>query len=53
MTIALTSEKKQKNLNKVEQILSSKTTVRDLSSLLGSIDAFEAVSDWRLCHRNI
>ena len=49
MTIALTSEKKQKIKRKVEELLTKSSTIREVSSLLGSIVAsFEAVPNGRL-----
>ena len=44
MTIALTYEKKQQIKEKVEKLLTKSSTIREVSSLLGSIVAsFEAV----------
>ena len=37
MTIALTSEKKQKIWGKIEELLAKSSTIREVSSLLGSI----------------
>ena len=52
--VAPTSTKKQKFLNKLEQVLSSKTTIRDTSSLLGRIVAtFKAAPNGRLYYKNI
>ena len=49
MTITLTSEKKQKIKRKVEELLTKSSTIREVSSLLGSIVAsFEAVPNGRL-----
>ena len=52
--IALTSEKKQKINGKVEELLTKTSTIREVSSLLGSIVAsFEAVPNGRLHYRHI
>ena len=54
MSIALTSEKKQKIKEKVEELLTKSSRIREVSSLLGFIVAsFEAVSNGRLNYRNI
>ena len=47
MNIAVISDKKQNILGKkVEQVLSSKTTIRDVCSLLGiTVASFEALSN--------
>ena len=54
MTIALTSEKKQKIKGKVEELLTQRSTIREVSSLLGCIVAsFQAVLNGRLHNRQI
>ena len=54
MSIALTSEKKQKIKEKVEELLTKSSRIREVSSLLGFIVAsFEAVPNGRLNYRNI
>ena len=54
MTIALTFKMKQKIKEKVEEVLTKKSTIRQVSSLLGSIVAsFEAVPNGRLHYRHI
>ena len=54
MTRAQTSEKKQKIKRKFEELLAKSRTIREVSSLLGSIVAsFQAVSNGRLHYRHI
>ena len=54
ITVALTYEKKQQIEKKVEKILTKSSTIREISSLLGSIVAsFEAVTNGRLHYRHI
>ena len=53
-TIALTYEKKQLIKQKVEKLLTKSSTIREVSSLLGSMVAsFEAVPNGRLYFRHI
>ena len=53
MTIALTYEKKQQIKEKVEKLLAKSSTIREVSSLLGSIVAsFEAVPYEKLHYRH-
>ena len=54
MTIALTYEKKQQIKEKVEKLLAKSSTIREVSSLLGSIVAsFEAAPNGRLHYRHV
>ena len=54
MIIALTCEKKQQIKKKVEKLLTKSSTIREVSSLLGSIVAsFEAIPNEKLHYRHI